>query len=159
MWSVFQRATFINCVCITSILQKQYWFVLALPVRILENQEFKWLQNWRVPVNGQYWLNLYYPVLSSIVLRTSSVVRMAIISASNPNREAVRRADALLYVTSDVCDHKCTGPTNAWVVRCLSKSQSKYFYSLKVKYNMTSEEIEIQSWDGYRNFIYIITVG
>ena len=45
------------------------------------------------------------------------------ISASNPNREAVRRADALLwtnYVTSDVCDHKCTGPTNAWVVRCLS---------------------------------------
>ena len=45
------------------------------------------------------------------------------ISASNPNREAVRRADALLqtnYVTSDACDHKCTGPTNAWVVRCLS---------------------------------------
>ena len=46
-----------------------------------------------------------------------------IISASNLNREAVRRADALLktnYVTSDACDHKRTGPTNAWVVRCLS---------------------------------------
>ena len=41
------------------------------------------------------------------------------------------------------------------------KSKSKYFYSLKVKYNMTSEEMEIQSCsqDGYRNFIYIITVG
>ena len=46
-----------------------------------------------------------------------------IISASKPNRKAVRRADALLktnYVTSDVCDQKCTGPTNARVVRCLS---------------------------------------
>ena len=39
--------------------------------------------------------------------------------------------------------------------------KSKCFYSLKVKYNMTSEEMEIQSCsqDGYRNFIYIITVG
>ena len=42
-----------------------------------------------------------------------------------------------------------------------SQVKSKYFYSLKVKYNMTSEEMEIQSCsqDGNRNFIYIITVG
>ena len=40
--------------------------------------------------------------------------------SSPPNRGAVRRADVLLqttctYVTSDVCDQKCDGPTNAWV--------------------------------------------
>ena len=40
--------------------------------------------------------------------------------SSSPNRGAVRRGDALLltiYVISDVCDQKCDGQTNAWVVR------------------------------------------
>ena len=49
------------------------------------------------------------------------------------NRRAVPHADALLqttYVTSDVCDQKCDGPTNAWVVRCLSwKTISVPWYS------------------------------
>ena len=54
---------------------------------------------------------------SAIISISAECMFMLIIS------EAVRRADALLqtnYVTSDVCDHKCAGPTNAWVVRCLS---------------------------------------
>ena len=46
-----------------------------------------------------------------------------------------------------------------WGIQDTSQVKSKYFYSLKVKYNMTSEEMEIQSCsqDGNRNFIYIIT--
>ena len=54
-----------------------------------------------------------------VYLRTD----VELISASKGNckavslkRGAVRRAD----VTSDVCDQKCDGPTNAWVVQCLS---------------------------------------
>ena len=50
-------------------------------------------------------------------VRTSMVLISASNGSSSPNRGAVRRADALLqtiYVTSDVCDRKCDGPTNAW---------------------------------------------
>ena len=65
-------------------------------------------------------LNIHDDILMKSCLRL-------LISVSNVrsslNRGAVWHADALLltaYMTSDVCDQKCDGPTNAWVVQCLS---------------------------------------
>ena len=38
---------------------------------------------------------------------------------SSPNLRAVTLLQTT-NVTSDVCDQKCDGPTNAWVFQCLS---------------------------------------
>ena len=69
---------------------------------------------------GNGFSETHVKICKRIFTKVKSANTDPFINASNPNREAVWRADAILqtnYVTSDVCDQNCDGPTNALVVR------------------------------------------
>ena len=98
----------------------------------------------------------YFKLLSTDFLR---ILRVKDVKQSKgmPYMVLFRLEHRTFSVQSRRNNHYTTEP-DAWTVcHIFPWSKSKYCYSLKVKCNMTSEEMEIQSCskDGYRN-IYMI---
>ena len=68
------------------------------------------------------------------------VQRELLSSSPEPRSGSACRRTTIDYVTSDVCDQKYTGPTHAWVVRCLSwKTISMYYFCMYYYYGGRDE--------------------